>query len=391
MKRRAVALIAVAALASLSIGGAAAQGGPKLVAKIYPGAVPADTKAGKSVKCGDNGNAYCFLTRDSAEKVRAFYAQEGVKLEPIPAAGVGGGRSNFELALRYQLEEGETGTLQAAPVEFYQTTSAADEPSYFNGVAVMTKAPKRKLQGTDKATLAVVTDDPVMAAIAITPEKAQLMALYGGLRLEPAQLVPHYNRHLAMLGGYFQSVDGESVPRIRLAEAHTRMTAPTYDAKRSDREEDQASAGRQQLSQELKELLKRKPNQRMQYAGVQMQMTERMRAGDKDAKAKAQPELDKILMSDPELAAWKKKRDALDQQTQGHRAQGDRDSEAKQQAQQKARSDPEQQSREVGAYLDGLEKEVHATRIVIHGSEGKRVKRDAATVQGEWKRIAPNF
>jgi hypothetical protein len=391
MNRIAGMLIAIVALAAVAAGDARAEQGPKLVARVYPGAVTEYTKAGQRAQCGDNENAYCFLTRDSAAQVTAFYAQEGVKLERIPAAGLGGGRSNIELALRFQLEENAIGALVAAPVEFYQTTGSADTPSYFNGVAVMTPAPKRALPGADKAALGIVSSDPILGAIAVAPEKAAFMAALGGLQLDPARLVPHYNRHLPMLAGYFQSVDGEPLPRRRLAELHQRSSAPTFDAAASQQSEDQASDARAALSRELKDLLKRRPAKRMDYAGVQLKMAQQMGAGDTSAKANGQAELDKILMSEPELAAWKHKRDALDRQTQSTRARADGAADAKQKAQQQAQGDPEQQSRAVGAYLDGLDKEVYSTRILIHASEGKRVKRDAATVQGEWRAVAGTF
>jgi len=95
----------LAALILVSGAQAAAQDMPVLVAKPYPGAVPEHTKGGKHVTCGDNEEAYCFLTRDPVEKVRANYAQQGIRLESVTAeelAGIGGGRSDL-VPLRVQL------------------------------------------------------------------------------------------------------------------------------------------------------------------------------------------------------------------------------------------------------------------------------------------------
>jgi hypothetical protein len=257
----------------------AAQGMPALVAKPYPGAVPEHMKDGKQTLCSDNENTYCFLTRDPVEKVKAFYAQEGIRLEPIPAgalANIGGGRSNFELALRYQLAEKPIGTLLVAPVEFYQTKGADDTPSYFNAVAVMTGAQRVQVPGDDKGRQAVI-DDEVLGPLALSPQTKPLVAVYGNVFLDPAQLVPHYNQHLAMLSGFFRYVDGNSV----------------------------AQQKREDMRQHL--------------------------------------------------------------------------------------SNRDLRNEDVAAYLQALEKQVYYTRILIHASEGRRVKRDAATVQSEWKAIARSF
>jgi|GEM_PF-3294041 len=360
----------------------AAQGMPALVAKPYPGAVPEHTKAGKPTTCGDNENAYCFLTRDPIDKVKAFYAQEGIRLESIAAKGlakIGGGRSDFEQALRYQLEVRPIGTLLVAPVEYYQTTGADDVPSYFNAVAVMAGVKRVQLQADDKGRQAVIGDE-VLGPLALSSETKPFVAIYGNVYLDPAQLVLHYNRHLAMLSGFFRNVDGNSVAMQKREEMRLRLITPSAASGSS---EDEMDARRDAMRKELREIWARKPEKRRQYQMVELKAAQMRGTGDKDARKKIQPELDQIMMGDPELAAWKKRSDALEQKT--------KEVSAKESAQQGGQGKRELRNEDVAELLQALEKEVYYTRILIHASGGRRVKRDAATVQGEWKTVAPSF
>jgi len=75
-------------------------------------------------------------------------------------------------------------------------------------------------------------------------------------------------------------------------------------------------------------------------------------------------------MSDPELADWKKRSDALEQQA--GRAEGS------------PQNNRTVRDIDVEAYLQALEKEVYFTRILIHKSEGRESRADAATLRREW-------
>lgn len=360
----------------------AAKGSPTLVAKPYPGAVPEHTKDGKHLRSGDNANTYSFLTRDPIDKVRAFYAQEGIKLEPIAANEVkkmGGGRSNFEQALRYQLEDRPIGMMLAAPVEFYKTKDAGDTPSYFNAVAVMTGAQRVALQADTKGQQAVISDG-VMGLLALSPETKPFVAIYGNIYMDPAKLVPLYNRHLAMLSGFYRVDDGNTVAIQKREEMRQRLGTPAASGGLS---EDEMDAKRDAMRKEFREIMARKTDKRRQYQMVEMKAAQMKGMGDKDAKKKIQPELDQILMSDPELAAWKKRSNALEQQSKAVSAEAS--------ASQGASGTRDLRAEDVEVFLQEMEKEVYYTRILIHGSEGQRVKRDAATVLGEWKSVASTF
>jgi len=344
---------------------AAAQGTPALVAKPYPGAVPEHTKDGKHVLCGDNRNAYCFLTRDPVEKVGAFYAQQGITLQSPAAKNLAqiGWWSNFTQALR--LQEARPGALLVAPMEFYQTKGADDEPSYFNAVVVMTGAKKTPLQADSKGQQAL-SDDKVLGPLALTSISKIMVPLYGDIFMEPARLIPHYNRHLATLSGYFRRVDGESAAKMKYVEMHPTWTQPAGSNTDAHMDAMKIELAESKLENELDEILDRKPDRKREYRAL-------LRGNrSKEARVKIQPDLDRVLMTDPELAAWKKRWDALAQQTK------------KGGAKEPAQDNRTLRDADVEAYLQALSKEVYATRILIHATEGRRVKRDAATLKREW-------
>jgi hypothetical protein len=353
----------VAALFLFSEPQAAAPAMPGLVARPYPGAVPEHLKDGKHAPCGDNANTWCFLTRDPVEKVLAFYAQEGIRLEPIATkllTGIGGGISSLEQDLRYQLDnDWPIGSLHVAPREFYRTKGADDVPSYFNAVAVMTRGQRAPLKG-EKARQTVI-DDKVLGGFALSPVTKPFIALSGSTFLEPDLLVPVYNRRMPVLNAFYRNVDGASVVEQKREEMRGRFTAQAGgSAAGLDAREDE-------LRQELRQLLNRKPEKKNRYQSLKRGIH------NKESREKIQPELDKILMSDPELAAWKKRSDALTREAQEREAKGA--------AQTGRRLQPE----DVDAFLQALEKDAYFTRILISGSEGRRVTRDAATLRREWR------
>jgi len=357
-KKVAHIFLALAAFATVSVSQAAAQDLPALVAKPYPGSVPEHMKNGKHVTCGDSKGAYCFLTRDPVEKVSAFYAQQGIKMESLSAkelAKIGGWLSNFEQSLRVDLES-KPSALHVAPLEFYKTKGADDEPSYFNGVIVIAGAKRAPLSADETGRQAMI-DDKVLAIFALSPVSKIMIPLYGNLFMEPALLVPHYNRHLAMMSGYFRDVDGNSAAKLKYAEMHPDWTQPMGASG-----ENEMDAKQEDMRVELKEILARKPDKKREYQSLMRGVSNR------EKRKKVQPELDKLLMSDLELAAWKKRSDALEQQSTKGSAQITR----------------ELRNEDVEAYLQALEKEVYSTRIMIHKSEGRRVTRDATTLRREW-------
>lgn len=347
-------------LVPASVSQAAAQDIPALVAKPYPGAVPEHMKDGKPVRCGDNEEAYCFLTRDPVEKVKAFYAQQGVKLQTLATrerkAEVGW-LSNFYQDLRLELDV-SPGDLLAVPLEYYQTTGADDVPSYFNAVVVMNREKQAPLKADEKGRQAVI-DNEVLGLFALSPISQIMVPLYGNIYMEPFRLVPHYNRHLGMLSGYFRKVDDNSAANYKYVELHPTWAMPA-GASGGNEMDDKEEA----LRVELKEILSRKPEKKNQYQSLKRNIH------NKESRQRIQPELDKILMSDPELAAWKKRSDALAKQAS---------------AAESAQINRTVSEEDVEAFLQALEKEVYYTRILIHMSEGRRVTRDAATIKREWR------
>jgi len=341
---------------------ASAQGMPALVAKPYPGAVPQNTESGKHVPCGSsNSSAYCFLTRDPVEKVRAFYAKEGIKLVPLitdQQQDYGGWRD-----LRGILE-GEPSTLLGAPLEYYQRKGRDenddDMDTHFNSLIVSTGAKMTPLQADDKGQQTIIEHD-AMVNFALYSVSKTMVPLYGNIFMEPAKLVPHYNRHLSMWGGFFRKVDGNSEAKMKYVDMFREWTMPDGFGARND-----TDAKQEALRKELKEILSRKPEKKREYKALTRGIH------DRQSREMIQPELDKILMSDPELAAWKKRSDAQEQREKAGSAKGS------------AHSNRTLRDEDVEAYLQALEKETYYTRIMIHAS-GRHDTRDPAAVQRKWK------
>lgn len=351
----------IAALIMYSEPQAAVQELPALVAKPYPGAVPEHMKDGMHVRCGDNEEAYCFLTRDPVDKVSAFYARQGIRLESLSVkelANIDGWLTNFEQSLRIELES-TPSALHVAPLELYQTKGADDVPSYFNALVIMAGAKRAPLKDDDKGRQAVI-DDMVMGHFALSPISKIMVPMYGNIYMEPAQLVPHYNRHLTMLSGYFRDVDGKSAAQLKYVEMHPTWALPAAS------DVNEMDAKQEAMRIELKEILARKPEKKREYQAL------KRGASNKESRIRIQPELDKVLMSDPELAAWKRRSDALEQQ------------EKEGSSKESAQSNRTLRNEDVEAYLQAMEKEAYYTRILIHVSEGRMVTRDAATLRREW-------
>lgn len=343
---------------------ASAQELPALVAKPYPGAVPQDTKDGKHVPCGgSNSSTYCFLTRDPVDKVRAFYAKEGIKLEPLITGqqqDYGGWRG-----LRGILE-GEPSALLGAPLEFYEKKGGKDRndfdmmDTHFNSLIVLTGAKMTPLQADDNGRQAIIEHE-AMVNFALYSVSKNMAPLYGNIFMEPAKLVPHYNRHLSMWSGFFRKVDGNSAVKMKYVDMFREWTMPEGMGVKSD-----TDAKQEAMRKELKEILSRKPEKKREYKALTRGIH------DRESREMIQPELDKILMSDPELAAWKKRSDALEQQEKAGSTKGS------------AQSNRTLRDEDVEAYLQALEKEAYYTRIMIHAS-GRHDTRDPAAVQRKWK------
>jgi len=233
-------------------------------------------------------------------------------------------------------------------------------PSYYNALAVMTRGQRPPLKG-EKARQAVI-DDKVLGGFALTAVTKPFIAQYGNTFLDPDLLVPLYNKRMAVLSAFYPTVDHASVVEQKREEMRGRFTAPAGGGTSAD-----LDAKEDELREELRQLLNRKPEKKGQYQSLKRGIH------NKESREKIQPELDKILMSDPELAAWKKRSDALARQVEEREAKG------------AAQAGRQLQVEDVDAFLQTLEKDGYATRILISGSEGRRVTRDAATLKREWR------
>lgn len=222
----------LSALISFSVSIASAQELPTLVAKVYPGAAAGNARAGKTVPCGYGEgfhDAFCFLSKDPVEKVLAFYAAEGVKLNPIPVKkdqnAPGDGLYDLEEAVRLQLIREEIGAIYAGPVEFKQSRSAADEPSNFNSVIVMTGKPRAKYSESAKNNKAEIFEDTIFVGFALKPETAAFFNMGIELGVDPDRLIPVANKHIGLQGAFFKKEGGKSLMDKRVEEFRAKRSA----------------------------------------------------------------------------------------------------------------------------------------------------------------------
>lgn len=343
--------LALAAFITLSAAQAATQELPALVAKPYPGAVAGRTEAGIIIQCGGNNvdyhKPYCFLTKDSIDKVREYYARAGIKLEPIPVKTdqntKGDSLNNLAEAASLQLSREEIGLIYAAPVEYVETHSAADEPSYFNTIIVISGKSKQKLQGTAQANRAAILEDPIFGTFALTPESAPFMI--GGLMVDPDLLIPIYNKHIALQGSFF-TMEGSStwfeINHKKLSVK--RMTDRFAEQMKENREKsDQRKAERKNMT-------------------LEMRMQQRSERAAEREKKREQRDAERKNNADKKVAPV----DSEDWGSQIDRA------------------------KVIDAFLDEMDKEAYPTIIMIQRSGKSGASKNPAILQKEWRKaLAP--
>jgi hypothetical protein len=189
-------------------------------------------KAGKSVPGGYGEgyhDPYCFLTKDSADKVREFYAREGVKLDPIPVKkdqnASGDGVHDLEEAVRLQLIREETGSIFAGPVEFKESRDAGAEPSNFNAVIVITGKARGKYPEPAKGSKADIFEDTIFFNFVTRPETAAFMNMGIELGVDPDRLIPIANRHIALQGSFFKKEGREPLVDKLISEFREKRSA----------------------------------------------------------------------------------------------------------------------------------------------------------------------
>lgn len=323
---------------------------PALVAKNYPGAVAAYTKAGKIISCGD---AFCFLTKDPIAKVREFYAREGVKLGQITVnknydGSKPDGLADLDEAVNFQLDREKIGSIYAAPIEYLKgecpdPCGEDDEiPPSFNSIVVISGKGKQKLQGSAQANKAAILEDSIFGAFALTPESAQFQLMMGGLAVDPDRLIPLYNKHIALQGAFFQEEEGKTWFEInrgkliekRIAESNAEQNKDSSERreKRAAEREDRKNMTIEMRMQKLREKTAEREQRREQRR--EKRAVEQAKTSDEKAVEKWGTQNDRIKVID--------------------------------------------------AFLDEMEKEIYSTLIVIERSEKGAIK-DPAIVQKRWR------
>lgn len=348
-----ISSLALAALATVigSQAAAEAEALPPLVAKPYPGAVAGATEAGSIIACGgvnvDYHKPYCFLTKDSIDKVREYYARAGIRLDPIQFKKgqntQGDSLDNLAEAASLQLNREEIGSIYAAPVEYVETHSAADEPSYFNTVIVISGKSKQRLQGSAQASRAAILGDPIFGTFALTPENAPYMI--GGLMVDPDLLIPLYNKHIALQGSFFTIEGGATWFEIN----HKKIGVKRM----SDRFSEQMKESREKSEQRKAERKNMTPEMRMQQRSE--------RAAEREKK-REQREAERKNNTGKKVAS-------LDSEDWG--SQNDR-------------------AKAIDAFLDEMDKAAYPTMIMIQRSGKSGITRNPAVIQKEWRKaLAP--
>lgn len=346
-----ISFLALAGLATALGSQAASEELPALVAKPYPGAVAGSTDAGKIIQCGGNQvdyhKPYCFLTKDSIDKVREYYARAGIKLEPIPIKRgqdtQGDGLDNLAEAASLQLNREEIGSIYAAPVEYVETHSAADEPSYFNTVIVISGISKQKLQGSPQANKAAILEDPIFATFALTPESAPSMI--AGLMVDPELLIPIYNKHIALRSSFFTMEGSSTWFEINYKKLSVKRMTDRFaeQMKENSEKSDQRKAERKNMT-------------------LEMRMQQRSERAAEREKKRAQRDAERKNNAGKKVASV----DSEDWGSQADRA------------------------KVIDAFLDEMDKEAYPTMIMIQRSGKSGVSKNPAILQKEWRKaLAP--
>lgn len=352
----------------------------QLVAPVYPGAVPAVTgkaPGGEPHDC----EGRCFLTKDPIEKVKAFYDKAIGPLKQAPQPY--GQRSYGRL-----MEKGprtEEGTPIAA-MGIHALGPALTPPA----------DPAKSRQAYETGSLGW---NPAWGPIhhliymtAWTPEMSNpLMNPY-----KPADvsaLATRYNRTqtyfyvLNAASGKTRAnvlADGfsERLGRMQQEAMTGNLAAQQNVSQQAAREGDKLAAQDAQDDPEFNRIMQRKPALQKKYVALSQKMQQQMLQGKYDEADQTAEEADRLLRSDPEMAALMKRYDERDRQrddigakaaAQGSAAEGDVYARFAKQAWDSA-----------VATLDQLVKEGFTTFIVIdYRLGGSGVNRDSASLAAQ--------
>jgi hypothetical protein len=310
----AAVLIAVGLWAGSGDGARAAD--PKLMAPVYPGAVPMVTASGKPAPCVRDKDfkveVWCYLTNDSLEKVKAFYDKQAGALEMRKS-----GRGAF-----LWLQHVDTGE--------------ADE-DHFGGVEVRIGKRPPELPSGDAAG----QSELLQHSRHFKELNAAAMNARSGLEKPhtPAEVAQLYAKYAYLETAYFRSMHNgkELVPADEMLhqEYKSKSEQAAKDASTGMQSDVQgqmsrnmAQAGRpnpaaQQEDAELKALLDKNPKVANAYSKKAMHVNELIQQGKYEEAGKEGHDAEKLLRSDPAIAAHLDKMEQRRKQEGQQRRQSD--------------------------------------------------------------------
>ncbi len=378
-----LAVLLPALLALLLAAGGAGAAEPKLLAPVYPGARPMVTENGKPGPCSkDEVEQWCFLTNDPIDKVKAFYDKNVGGLEARK-----NGRGYF--AWLQWIDSGEL------------------DEDHFGGVELRSGPPAPTLPKGDDAGMQAIAQktthfQALAGAVQWPGAPAMVNPMMGKLHA-PAEFAKLYERYGYLESSFFPTsiIGKESIradERLRKeAEAKAQQAGSQASEKLASSSQEQGSrnmamAGRpnpaaQQEDAELKRLLDKNPKVANAYAAKAQHASELIQQGDYRGAAQEGKEGEKILRSDPAIAAHLDQVEARRKQAS---AQGQQQQESAQQNRMSAYSAAMDYSRwgVWTEYLAAASKVAYRVRIVLDApasAKTKGVSRDRAQVAAKWK------
>jgi hypothetical protein len=375
--RRALRTIPALALVALLFAGSAlhaAEAG-KLVAPVYPGAVPAVTgkaKGGKPHPC----EGRCFLTRDPIEKVKAFYEKA---VGPLKQAPQPYGQRSYGILLEYA-NRSEAGS-ESSAVGIHSLGPALTSPT---DPAKRRRAYEMGSLGWNAAWAPI---HQLVYMVAWTPDMEDPL-MYPYKIGDVDALAKKHSRTQT----YFYVTDAATghdrahalseqftaqFGKLKQDTMMGNLAAQQSIAQSAGREGDKIAAQDAQDDPEFNRIMQRKPALNRQYTALAQKAQQQMMAGNMEEAEKTMDESDRLLRSDPEMATLMKRYDERDRQREavgtGAKAQG-----------QAAETDLYKQSSKkswnlAAQTLEKAAKEGYVTYIVIdYRLGGKGVERDRA-------------
>jgi hypothetical protein len=285
---------------------ALAEDGKKLIVPVYPGAVPG--MMGKSVagkpKAMDEVNNVVYLSKDPIAKVKGFYDKAPGGLRPQVARN---GQQSFGAYLEMAFV-GESVVLAGTSMHSLGESSKVpvkgdQQPLLF-----------QQLSGKNIAYYPFT----VMAELVDWNGKGDPRRPY-----KPQDLDAAYAKYHAVLSSFY-AVNGAtgksrraelvSTLQTNLQQRETKIwsgdeASQKRNAKDTQRQQDKLTAESAQDDPEFQRIMDRKPKLAQDFYNISMKMQKQLEQGQTEQAMQTNAEADKLLRSDPEMAALMRKWD----------------------------------------------------------------------------------